>query len=919
MADSGVSPQQIRRFAEIAARAPIDLPPVKQGLPTIAEELFSQRSRLAFSRRLLRPLTEFASHLDSTFSGWPEAASALILHSTADTLDKPTRMAASLLALRPLTFYAPLCRSLVEPINLQHRELAALALLSTDTAEVRTAFRRAFDELAGRRFAPDSPECRALWLIFVRLAHEKRLSYKDLRSLALESDLFQPEGCPRGFKDRTSQFRLRRGRLSLHPCIDRCGLSGLPEFRRLYSMLIAEILPSLNEPRPWHWLRWIRCFPGADYFFEALDCLERIPSDTCALFVTRWAQDIGEDDADLQDRLAKYRPLTLMIASLLRPQDDEVFGKTLNSPLHSTAMKWLRLPCGKAAVSEETIRQVIIPWARENWRLFADALSALCSLKVPAEEPLPEPAEEEEKIIQLQQFLHLHLLPAFMNLTDNLLLLQGLLNQNLDRLEESAQEGRLAAIRGLGMAQSVSESQLRLLLRLRREGGEPVRRAAQWALEKAAESHSLDSIEVLAKKLDLAAAWEDGGLADSPSRVWWEIAGHRVKLSIAQGKVEVSAWGPAHKKRIPAKVRSHPLFAEVQEAGKALARTYAIFKERLEEAMLTRRAFTGEQFAVLSGNAAFRSLAERLVVSIDGKEKLLERLEKEETERLLTEAREVRITHPVEMWTAGRLEAYQEIVAGRRIVQPFKQCFREIYVLETVERTQPKCLRFCGQEILGRKAYALLKRRGYSPCRGDAYRDWPSAGLRAHFIWGEEGEGLWKHIVGAKQSIPLTTGAIYFERLDKVSRRAITKPVPLGEVEPVVFSETLRDADLVVSAAAAGEEGFSSRQTLEIRAALVRNFARLLNLPGVKVEAGSSHATVKGKMASYRIHLGSGRILVEPGGQHLPLPPKTAGVSPLQAEEKGDSRTLAILEAIAALSYDAEISDPEFLSALSGR
>jgi hypothetical protein len=40
---------------------------------------------------------------------------------------------------------------------------------------------------------------------------------------------------------------------------------------------------------------------------------------------------------------------------------------------------------------------------------------------------------------------------------------------------------------------------------------------------------------------------------------------------------------------------------------------------------------------------------------------------------------------------------------------------------------------------------------------------------------------------------------------------------------------------------------------------------------------------------------------------------------PLAAEEKKDSRTLAILETVAALSHDAVISDPQFLAALSAR
>jgi len=941
--DALVSPARTQQLAEAISRSGLPLQSDERGLPRPAEELLRRRNRLSSSRKFLQALEQFASHLDVTFPSWPEAAIAIVLSSGDEAAAPPgsrregrlhtAQAAASLLALRPQIFCAPLCRALARPGEAHRRELAALSLFGTERAEVRVAFRQAFAALAGKVFPADSPESRTLWLILARLAQEKSLSYEDFRLLALGSQLLQPEGCSRSFGASGRRVSPRKGRLTLHPCLDGSGLSRQPELRRLYSMLVAEIVPvGGRESPPWPRLRWIRCFPGADYFFEALDRLERSPAtftagrndNLLALFMLRWSQDIGEDGPHLAERLMLYSPRTLMLASLLRPHLDETVAEVLGSPLHAPALRWLRLPCRAAAESGEEAREYLLPWAETNAGLLREALGLLCSVQVPEEEPaLSGQSPEFEGAVRLQRFLCFHLLPTFPNVMDNLLLLDGLRGFKLEGLVAEAEAGRLAAVRALGLAEGISEEGARLLVKLSRRGAAPVRRAAQWALGKIAARHRLGSVEALRKKLDMAAAWQDGGLAEAPSRVWWDIAGYRVKLSVAAGKVEVSAWGPERKKKIPAPVRAHPLFAEVQEARRALARAYTIFRERLEEAMTLRRAFGGEHFRLLFRNPAFRSLVERLVVRLNGEEVLLEGLGAEAVEGFLRDCEFARILHPLEMWNSGTLARWQESIAARGVVQPYKQCFREIYPLEAWEGKQTHCVRFSGQPIMARKAYALLRRRGYSPCRGDAYLDWPSAGLRAHFVWAEqEKEGLWQHLVGGKQAIPLLSGPIYFERLEEKAARGKTAAaaLPLEEVDPIVFSETLRDADLIVSAAAAGEEGFSSRQTLEIRAALVRNLARLLNLPGVRVEPGSPHAFIQGERGSYRVHLGSGRVLMEPSGRHLAFGLKSS--KSLRAlggltEESADSRTIAILEAVAALAHDGAISDAEFLAALS--
>jgi hypothetical protein len=893
------------RLAETIKQAGIPSSREEIGLPRLAQEILRKKNRLPGGGKSLRPLISLADRLDLQIPGWPEAAAQMVLSGDGEGL---AQTAAGLLALRPQTSTL-LCRALVEPETPQQRELAALALFNTDRAEARAAYREAFAQLRGERFAESSSEYRALWLIFARLAQDKTLSFDDLYQAVINSALFQPEGYPKG------------GKLSYyHPSLDASGISQQPEFRRLYAILVAEILPSVTaDNSPWFWLRWIRNFPGADYFFEALTKLERELVHLPALMVLRWARDLGEETPQFRIRLAGGHPQTLMLAALLRPQLAELIGEVLEIPDHGAALRWLNLPCREAAAGLGEPREKIFAWGQSQGRLLFSALEMLCALEIPLDEPIAAGSTESDGELKLQRFITSHLLPTFPNLLDNLLLLEGLLGLHLERLEAEAGSGRLAALRALGLAENISERGMRLLLEQAERGTVTAKAAARWALAQVLARHGLRTLGELKAKLDLAAAWEDAGMAQAPSRVWWDVAGHRVKLGLEGGKVEIQTWGPARKKNLPPAVRAHPHYREVQAAAKVLQGSYRLFRGRLEEEMLADGRFSSRRFQSLFTHPAFRNIAERLVLCFDKKELVLDGMRPEDLSELLAQTRLVQVANPLTLLFSGRLEYWQETLSRRHIIQPFKQCFRELYPVEPEESGALVCRRFAEQLILPRKAYALLKQRGYAPAQGKAYRDWPEAGLRAYFVWAQENEELWRHLVGKKQAQPLTTGEIYFERLEEKTLRPTEKLSPLGEVDKVLFSETLRDADLVVSAAAAGEEGFSSRQTLEIRAALVRNFAKMLNLPGVKIEPGSAQAVIKGERASYRLHLGSGRVLMEPTGRHLSLPITGALEMPLAAEEKKDSRTIAILETVAALSHDAVISDPQFLAALRVR
>jgi len=141
--------------------------------------------------------------------------------------------------------------------------------------------------------------------------------------------------------------------------------------------------------------------------------------------------------------------------------------------------------------------------------------------------------------------------------------------------------------------------------------------------------------------------------------------------------------------------------------------------------------------------------------------------------------------------------------------------------------------------------------------------------------------------------------------------------VPLAEVNAVLFSETLRDADLLVSRAAPGEMGFTSEETRCLRATLVRYLTRALGLTTVYVGDDCGQVIVEGSRAMYRVNLGSGSVLLEKTRRHVDVGAVAGGPLRDLIGESIDSQSARILGIIIALSQDHTITEPEFLRQLA--
>jgi hypothetical protein len=267
----------------------------------------------------------------------------------------------------------------------------------------------------------------------------------------------------------------------------------------------------------------------------------------------------------------------------------------------------------------------------------------------------------------------------------------------------------------------------------------------------------------------------------------------------------------------------------------------------------------------------------------------------------------LRLAHPHDLLVSGDWHAWQRDCFTAERIQPFRQVFRELYVLTATELGEgdaTRSRRYSGHQVQPRQAMALLGARGWVAR--------PEEGVRRTF----HAEGLtavvdFDHGFGTPAEVEgLTVEALHF------SRRGEWQPLPLAEIPPRIFSEVMRDLDLAVSVAhRGGVDPEATASTVEMRATLVRETCALLKMPNVDVR--SAHILIEGRFGSYSVHLGSAVVHRQPGGALC--------IVPVHSQHRGrlflpfaddDPRTAEVISKVILLARDGEIKDPSILEQL---
>ncbi|MBC8101970.1 MAG: DUF4132 domain-containing protein, partial [Cytophagales bacterium] len=366
---------------------------------------------------------------------------------------------------------------------------------------------------------------------------------------------------------------------------------------------------------------------------------------------------------------------------------------------------------------------------------------------------------------------------------------------------------------------------------------------------------------------------------------------------------------------IPPAVKKEPEVAALVARRTDITRQVSRMRESLESAMCRGDHFSGAELASLLDHPILRPLLRNLVfIEAEGSEPVLGYpigdglLEDCDTARHSVDTKTaLRIAHPFDLLHTGAWERWQKDCFLRERIQPFKQVFRELYVLTEAEKVEgTKSQRYAGHQVNPKQALALFGKRGWV---GGGDYDYESDGPRKTFH--EDGFTVSVGFMGWT----LTPADVEGSTIEEVrfTKKGDWRPVALESVPPRVFSEAMRDLDLVVGVAhVGGVDPEASQSTVEMRAALVREAMGLLKIENVRFQ--KSHAIIDGALSTYNVHLGSAVVHRMPGGYLC--------IVPVHSQHRGrlflpfvddDPRTAEVVSKVLLLARDREIQDPTIL------
>jgi hypothetical protein len=320
----------------------------------------------------------------------------------------------------------------------------------------------------------------------------------------------------------------------------------------------------------------------------------------------------------------------------------------------------------------------------------------------------------------------------------------------------------------------------------------------------------------------------------------------------------------------------------------------------------------------------------------------------------------VTLWHPIDA-TIEEIVAWRNWLEQAEVQQPFKQAHREIYILTEAERhTHSYSNRFAAHVLRQHQFHGLCGVRGWrnqlrlmvDATYPPATKDLPAWGLRAEYWIEGAGDtynvdtndtGTYLRVVtdqvrfypiGTPNNHAYAGGSGYGS--EAYGRNDPHEALPLEQVPPLVFSEIMRDVDLFVGVASVGNDpnwadgGPNGRyqdywqhysfgdlsETAQTRKVILENLVPRLKI-AKRCELRDRFLVVRGNKRTYKIHLGSSNILMEPNDQYLCIVPGRGQAGDdaggLFLPFEGDRTLATILSKAFLLADDMSITDPTIL------
>ncbi|MBD0831497.1 DUF4132 domain-containing protein [Aestuariibaculum sediminum] len=371
-------------------------------------------------------------------------------------------------------------------------------------------------------------------------------------------------------------------------------------------------------------------------------------------------------------------------------------------------------------------------------------------------------------------------------------------------------------------------------------------------------------------------------------------------------------------------------------------------RDRIDRSYLENRIWTYETFEKLYLNHGLVSfIARRLIWQIDNGESFVsavylndqwEDFEGKVVNGIDKDAK-VRLWHPI-------YASIDEIIAWRiklethELKQPLKQAYREVYLLTEAEvNTKSYSNRMAAHIIKQHQFNALAAIRGWRYTLMGAFDNGMDSGtasidIKAHGIIAE----FWINEINDEDAYN-DSGIWNYVATDQVRFLKEGEVMDLIDVPNLVLSEIMRDVDLYVGVCSVGNDpewrdngglpqyrdywtSYSFGDLNEVAKTRKDILEKLL--PRLKISKVATidgkFLKVKGTKRTYKIHMGSSNILMEPNDQYLCIVPargKDAVTDKVFLPFEGDRGLSLVLSKAFLLAADDKITDPTILSQIN--
>ena len=304
---------------------------------------------------------------------------------------------------------------------------------------------------------------------------------------------------------------------------------------------------------------------------------------------------------------------------------------------------------------------------------------------------------------------------------------------------------------------------------------------------------------------------------------------------------------------------------------------------------------------------------------------------------------QVSLWHPA-IATVEETCAWRDFFMDNEIVQSLKQAYRELYVLTAAEaNTKSYSNRMAAHIIKQHQLASLAKGRGWQYSLMGAWDGGDVTIANLSLAEYDLDAQFWVQSVEGDDALYSASGIWNFVSTDQVRfvNKTTRDVVDLVDIPTIVFSEVMRDVDLFVGVASVGNDPnwsdsgglprhqdywqtYSFGDLSEISKIRKEILSRLM--PKLKIkevaEIKGNFLVVKGKLRTYKIHIGSTNILMEPNDQYLCIVPNQhAKVTTPQVflPFEGDSGLSIVLSKAFLLADDDKITDSTITSQIKAK